>query len=112
MALNKNQINEYKDKLLEEKVNIKEQLEEIKEDLDFGDDVDSFDEETDESEAFSNYIGIKRSLDNQLEDIESALDKIEKGGYGVCKKCGKEISEDVLDASPASTLCKECKKEE
>lgn len=112
MALNETQINEYKTKLLEEKESIKEQLGEIKEDLDFGDDVDSFDEETDESEAFSNYVGIKRSLDNRMEDVEEALKRMEKGTYGICKKCGAEISEEVLEANPASDLCKDCKKGE
>lgn len=112
MKLSETQINEYKDKLLEEKKSIEEQLEEIKEDLDFGDDVDSFDEETDESEAFSNYVGIKRSLDNRLLDVEDAIKRIEGGKYGTCKKCGQDISTDVLEANPASDLCKECKKGE
>jgi len=109
MKLSEEKINKYKEELLEDKKSTENNLEQLKKDLDLGDETDP-DTETDETEEFSNYIGIKVNLENQLENIESALERIESGTYGVCKKCGKNISEDVLDANPASTLCRECKK--
>ncbi|PIY58866.1 hypothetical protein COY97_01965 [Candidatus Wolfebacteria bacterium CG_4_10_14_0_8_um_filter_39_64] len=35
---------------------------------------------------------------------------MEKKKYGVCEKCGKKISLDILKLAPESRLCKECKK--
>jgi len=67
-------IEEYKKDLLNEKKQIQEELKNLKEGLDFGDDVDSGDEETDESEEFANYIDVKMSLEESLDDINKALE--------------------------------------
>ncbi|HMB17318.1 MAG TPA: TraR/DksA C4-type zinc finger protein [Candidatus Paceibacterota bacterium] len=110
MPLSKEKIEEYKKDLLNEKKQIQEELKNLKEGLDFGDDVDSGDEETDESEEFANYIDVKMSLEESLDDINKALEKIKEGTYGICEECEKEIEEKVLEASPSSRLCKNCKK--
>lgn len=44
--------------------------------------------------------------------IEEALERIEDGTFGICEKCGEEISEQRLKARPVTTLCIECKKKE
>jgi len=77
---------------------------------DFGSDVDSGEEESDESEEFGNQMAVAQEYKKRLADIDKALEKIEKKKYGICEKCGKEISLDVLEAAPESKLCKECKK--
>ena len=77
---------------------------------DFGDDIDSLEEESDESEEFGNRMALAGEHREQLANIDSALKKIEEKKYGICEKCGKEISEDVLEAAPESGLCKNCKK--
>lgn len=41
--------------------------------------------------------------------IREALDRIENGTYGICERCGKEISEKRLLARPVTTLCIDCK---
>ncbi|MHB8158326.1 MAG: TraR/DksA C4-type zinc finger protein [Desulfocucumaceae bacterium] len=43
--------------------------------------------------------------------IDDALYKIEKGTYGKCDLCGKDISLDRLEAIPYTTLCLDCKSE-
>lgn len=40
--------------------------------------------------------------------LNAALARIEKGTYGICKKCGEEISEARLDAVPYALLCRSC----
>jgi DnaK suppressor protein len=110
MSLTTDEIKNYKNALIEEKESLEEEIEDLEEDLDFGDDVDSGDEETDETEEYSNFVDVKRNLDNRLEDIKKAIERIENGIYGICEDCEKEIEEEVLEANPASTLCKECKK--
>ena len=76
---------------------------------DFGSDVDHFDEEADEAEEFSNNIDVTQTLKGRLQDIEVALDKMTKGTYGICEKCGGDISLEVLKVDPESRLCRDCK---
>jgi DnaK suppressor protein len=43
--------------------------------------------------------------------IEAALERIEKGTYGVCETCGRPIASARLKARPITTLCIDCKTE-
>jgi DnaK suppressor protein len=43
--------------------------------------------------------------------IEAALERLEKGTYGVCESCGKPIAPARLRARPVTTLCFDCKTE-
>ena len=45
----------------------------------------------------------------QLEKIDDALDKINKGTYGVCDECGQTIDIDRLDVLPETTKCINCR---
>jgi len=49
-------------------------------------------------------------LELRLKNINLALEKIEKGRYGNCEKCGKEIDEKRLKISPEARSCLKCKK--
>lgn len=44
--------------------------------------------------------------------IGDALVRIEEGAFGICERCGEEISEKRLEARPVTTLCIKCKEEE
>ena len=46
-----------------------------------------------------------------LDQIDAALARIEEGSYGTCRRCGKEIAEERLEASPWASLCIDCKRE-
>jgi RNA polymerase-binding transcription factor DksA len=109
MPLTKEQIEKFKEKLTGTKTEISADLEKLKEGLDFGDDTDSLEEETDETEEFSHYVGVKKLLDERLKAVEEALEKIGKETYGICEKCGGEIESEVLEVVPESRLCKKCK---
>ncbi|MCB1419359.1 MAG: TraR/DksA C4-type zinc finger protein, partial [Notoacmeibacter sp.] len=43
-----------------------------------------------------------------LKRIDAALDRIEAGTYGVCAKCGEDITEERLDLLPATPFCRNC----
>ncbi len=45
---------------------------------------------------------------DRLEHINAALQRIERGDYGICLKCGKEIDPKRLDAEPAAISCMDC----
>ena len=44
--------------------------------------------------------------------IEQALDRVNKGVFGICEECGDDISEGRLKARPVTTLCIKCKEEQ
>lgn len=45
----------------------------------------------------------------RLSEVESALERIEEGSYGVCDRCGEEIRDEELDADPLARLCGRCR---
>ena len=54
-------------------------------------------------------LSIERNTIDLLHKVERALQRIDKGTYGVCESCGEDISEPRLKARPVTTLCIECK---
>lgn len=55
-------------------------------------------------------LSIGTDLQKSYRDVESALKRIEKGEYGICKYCKKPIEEKRLIARPTSSACITCKK--
>ncbi len=47
-----------------------------------------------------------------LDKIQKALDKLDKGVFGVCEDCGEPISIKRLEARPETTLCIRCKEDQ
>jgi RNA polymerase-binding transcription factor DksA len=48
------------------------------------------------------------NLQEALEQVESALRKLESGTYGVCEDCGQAIDPLRLEAKPAARYCINC----
>jgi RNA polymerase-binding protein DksA len=55
-------------------------------------------------------LSIGEGLIEQLHEVEGALGRIEKGTYGRCENCGKEVPVERLEARPVARLCLDCKK--
>jgi len=110
MTLNPEQREGFMEKLQKEEQHLLFDLREIEKNKNFGDDVDDFEEKTDETEEMANTLGVKHSLDSQLAEVRSAIERLNAGTYGVCTKCGRDIELAVLEAFPSSALCKECKR--
>ena len=68
------------------------------------------DEEADEVTEYDNKLSLEYSLEPKLKDVNRALEKIEKGEYGKCENCGKEIEIERLEAVPEAKLCMKCNK--
>jgi RNA polymerase-binding transcription factor DksA len=47
-----------------------------------------------------------KELEDSLKDVTDALEKIEKGTYGICEISGNQIEEDRLEANPSARTCK------
>ncbi|MCK4744441.1 TraR/DksA C4-type zinc finger protein [Candidatus Parcubacteria bacterium] len=71
---------------------------------------DKNDENAIEIATFTDNISIGKSLEYILRDIEDALQRIEKGTYGICKYCHQPILQERLKIRPVSSACIKCKK--
>ncbi len=64
------------------------------------------DEVADKIEDFEQNTAILKQLEIQHTEITKALERIEKGTYGVCEVSGEAIEEDRLEANPSARTCK------
>jgi RNA polymerase-binding protein DksA len=49
--------------------------------------------------------GLENDAQDQLRQVEAALQRLEAGEYGKCSVCGKAIPVERLEAVPWTTLC-------
>jgi len=47
-----------------------------------------------------------------INKIKAALERIENCSFGICERCGADISEQRLRARPVTTFCIDCKQEQ
>jgi DnaK suppressor protein len=76
------------------------------------DEEENFPDPTDRATVESDRNFLLRIRDRErklIVKIREALERIEKGTYGICEECGEEISEQRLLARPVTTLCIDCK---
>lgn len=66
------------------------------------------------SEMFerSKDFSLRENARSRRGDVEAALLSIEKGNYGICQNCGKEIPEARLEAIPSTLFCFQCKQKD
>lgn len=75
---------------------------------------DDVGEESDENDLGDKYEDFEKTdekvetLEERLNDINSALEKIGTEKFGVCEVCGGQIEEDRLEVNPAAKTCKAC----
>ena len=55
------------------------------------------------------FIRLKEREQKLIKKIDSALEQIRNGTFGICERCSKEIGIKRLKARPVATLCIECK---
>lgn len=76
---------------------------------------DNFPDPTDRAslEADRNFMLRIRDRESKLiKKIKKALTRIENKSFGICEKCGEDISANRLKARPVTTQCIECKTKE
>lgn len=54
-------------------------------------------------------VALVQHIREQLTDVGYALEKLEKGTYGLCDSCGKPIPLARLEAIPQANFCLDCK---
>lgn len=111
--LRKNELLEIKEILIEMKHEILKNLEEriktndLSEQREIGDIFDDADLE--QSREFNLLLSSRER--QKVEQIESALSRMEIGEYGYCEDCGENIPVGRLKAMPFAILCVKCKSE-
>jgi len=62
-----------------------------------------------ELEAHEIAVLLIQELERKLEAIDGALQQLQLGAYGLCKRCGQPIDPARLEALPETTFCLNCK---
>ena len=108
----------YRDLLLDEKQRVAGSIQHLHDD-----NAGSIEDETEE-ETYHNHLAdsatatLNREIDYSLEEnsdhllmaIDEALRRIDGGTFGTCKRCGKPIAEERLEAIPYANRCIDCKR--
>jgi DnaK suppressor protein len=55
-------------------------------------------------------LALRERAENQLTLVEAALARIEDGTFGTCRRCGKPIAAERLEALPWAALCIDCQR--
>ncbi|MHB1954322.1 MAG: TraR/DksA C4-type zinc finger protein [Sulfobacillus sp.] len=57
-------------------------------------------------------LGIEIGLQNRLNWVARAVEKLQQGTYGICEECGQPIDPGRLQAMPEAIFCIQCQSEE
>ncbi|HEX9118147.1 MAG TPA: TraR/DksA C4-type zinc finger protein [Anaerolineae bacterium] len=97
-------------RLVDEQDRITGAIERLREALKGEVDVDLDEGDPDLIEREKN-VALLSQLERKLEGVHVALRSMEKGKYGICERCGKEIPAERLEIRPDATLCVTCQVE-
>ena len=107
--MDQHRLDEFKTILETKKGVLETHIRDLERTPDMGDDVDSLEEETNETQELGNQMSVSQEYREQLAEVDSALYKIARGEYGTCEQCGRDIEMAILTIDPESRLCRECK---
>jgi DnaK suppressor protein len=78
---------------------------------DAGNELSSFDQHPGDSgtETFEmeKNVSLLEQVDDELLEVEGAVQRLERGTYGTCQVCGRAIGDERLEAMPATRFCVE-----
>jgi DnaK suppressor protein len=52
-------------------------------------------------------VSLLEQVDDELLEVEAAVQRLERGAYGTCQVCGRPIGDERLEAMPATRFCVE-----
>lgn len=120
MAPRKMDIEKFKEALLAERERLSEQIRRIEDRTAGRDRLDSmvsaedFDEPGGDAASDtlerSQAMAIGENFRDMLAHVDHALSKLEKGTYGQCDSCGKNIAKARLEFLPWAAMCADCRK--
>jgi YteA family regulatory protein len=118
MTNRKLDVEKFREVLLEEQARLKGQTRRIQRRDEYADQSDEMSELADydnhpadiATETFEREkdLALDENIDDILDSINRALEKIDEGTYGICDRCGNNISKARLEALPYASFCIEC----
>ena len=66
-------------------------------------------EEATETLELEKRLTLENRIRQEMAAVEHALEKFDKGTYGLCDNCGQPIPAERLEALPQASLCMNCK---
>ena len=114
--LTKNFITQQQTKLEEEITRLQQQIQKLKADDPFADpDYASDNAAVDTDVREQDYHAINEAQSKELQrrhkEVQNAINKIKKGSYGFCQKCGNDIPMPRLELVPEALYCVKCENE-
>lgn len=116
--MNNEKLNHYKKLLVYEKKEIMNNIDRMKENemdgsmREYFNELSSYDNHPADlgTEMFmtEQNMNLKKNEEDILDEIENSLIKIEKGSYGICENCHKDIDEERLKVIPHARYCIDC----
>lgn len=82
----------------------------LREELSAEIEIEDVDEAASELIERDKVLSLIFTLERKLEDIDYAIERAEKQGYGICESCGRPIDPERLEIFPETTLCIDCKR--
>lgn len=92
--------------LVAEQLRLESEIKNLKKFPDYG---TLSDEQAEELTDFETNASIGEQLEILLKKVKAALDAIDDGTYGTCKKCGGIIERGRLEAMPYASVCATCR---
>ena len=118
MAKRKLDVEKFKQLLLDERARLEEQSKRFQRRASLADQSDEAGELADydnhpadaASDTFEREknLAIDQNTTDLIESIDRAIEKIDIGTYGICDRCGNEISKARLEVVPYAAFCVEC----
>ena len=115
-ALSTKRVGEFRKRLLDERARLRASLERMElrgdELVDAGAEDGDFDDAASDAATETldrgTDMALEENLRSMVEEIDAALEKLEKGTYGICDNCGGTIKVARLERLPYATMCVEC----
>ena len=70
-----------------------------------GNDTADKNDYADQIEQYEENTAILKELESELKEVKAALERVEKGTYGICEETGNKIPTERLEAYPAARNC-------
>ncbi|MEK7609394.1 MAG: TraR/DksA family transcriptional regulator, partial [Patescibacteria group bacterium] len=112
--MNQGTLNELKSALEKEKETLTEELRSVAHpdkkvkgdwDADYKDLGNDWDDNSQEVTEYATRLPLEHELEVRLSEVNAALEKMAKGSYGICEKCGQAMDIDRLRAEPSARMC-------
>ena len=103
------QIRHFRDRLLEDRGKIRDILARLTSET-IGEEPERTQLEDLGSETFEEAqdLGLAEQAGEEINEIDRALERMDRGTYGICESCDRAIPIDRLEAIPSAPRCADC----